>query len=61
MAGVGYSNWNAFLRYNPVPNGLPSYVKDHLAMKRIDELVMKRLSATQGRQLELPLFLDDLS
>lgn len=56
VSGVGFSNWNEFLRSNPLPDRLPRFAASDKAMKRIDEKVVKRLSDGGGRQLQLELF-----
>lgn len=56
VSGVGFSNWNEFLRSNPLPDGLPNFAASKKAMKQIDEKVVKRLSNGGGRQLQLELF-----
>ncbi len=56
VVGVGFENWNGFLRNNPVPEGLPDLAASYKAMKQIDEKVAKRMGECRSRQLQLPLF-----
>jgi len=53
VKGLGYCNWNEFARTNPLPEGLPLVVKSKKMDRRVEELVLQRLTKRPGIQLEL--------
>ena len=53
VRGVGYRDWNAFIRANPVPEGLPPNIKKKKLEMQLEESVQKCLKKWCSAQLAL--------